>query len=63
MMALSLVLITWYITKLYYTRDARIHIKHENTEGLIGAKCVKCAQYILIGQEHMRSPFYCIRCK
>jgi hypothetical protein len=62
MISLILLGITWYITKLYYTRNIKVHIKENNTEGLIAAKCVQCSQYILISQEHIRSPFYCVRC-
>jgi formamidopyrimidine-DNA glycosylase len=57
------IILTWYITKLYYTRDPLIHMSELDQYGLMTAKCAKCSQHIVISQEHMRSPFYCMACK
>ena len=43
MTTLLAIAITWYLTKIYYTRS--ISIKPEHIEnGLIKATCVKCAR-------------------
>jgi formamidopyrimidine-DNA glycosylase len=63
MIAILAILITWYITKLYYTREMLIHFPELEDHGLMTAQCVQCSQYIVISQEHMRNPFYCTACK
>jgi hypothetical protein len=63
MITLLAIAITWYLTKLYYTRDPYINIPGLEDHGLTTAKCSQCSQYIVISQEDQRTPFYCIRCK
>ena len=63
MITILAILITWYATKLYYTRDPYIHFQELEDNGLMTAKCSRCSQHIVIAQEQMRNPFYCIRCK
>jgi len=63
MITIILVLLTWYGTKLYYTRDPLINMPELDDFGLMTAKCSRCSQYIVISQEHMRNPFYCNVCK
>ena len=62
MIELSLIAITWYITKLFYTRDIRINIPQRESD-LMDAICVKCSQTIVIHKENIRTPFYCMVCK
>jgi hypothetical protein len=56
-------LLTWYGTKLFYTQDPFIRIPELEDHGLMTAKCSKCSQFIVIAQEEMRTPFYCLHCK
>jgi len=63
MITLLLVLITCYITKVYYTRDLKIHISGLDEHDLMTAMCARCSQYIVISRENMRNPFYCELCK
>ena len=61
MTTLLAIAITWYLTKIYYTRS--ISIKPEHIEnGLIKATCVKCARVSIISEKNMRTPFYCLVC-
>ena len=62
MIELLLIAITWYITKLFYTRDLEINIPRKKTD-YINALCAKCAQTLVIHKEHMRTPFYCVLCR
>ena len=53
--------ITWYLTKIYYTRSMSIRSEHiEN--GLVKVKCIKCSRISVISEANMRTPFYCIIC-
>jgi hypothetical protein len=63
MITLILIALSWYVTKLYYTRDPLIHMSELDDFGLMTAKCHGCSQYMVISQEHMRNPFYCNLCK
>ena len=63
MITILLIAITWYITKLYYTRDPLINLPELDDHGLMTAKCARCSQFIVINQDHMRNPFYCNVCK
>jgi len=62
MIELLLIAITWYITKLYYTRNPKVNIPKRETD-YIDAVCSKCAQTLVIHKDHMRNPFYCMLCK
>ena len=63
MITLILMLLTWYGTKLFYTRDPYINFPELEDNGLMTAKCHRCSQFIVIAQEEMRNPFYCLACK
>jgi exosome complex RNA-binding protein Csl4 len=63
MITLILILFTWYITKLYYTKDLLINFPELEDHGLMTAQCSRCSQYLVISQENMRNPFYCNVCK
>jgi hypothetical protein len=63
MITIILIILTWYATKLFYTRDPFINMPELEDHGLMTARCAKCSQFIVISQEHMRNPFYCLACK
>lgn len=62
MIELLLIAITWYATKVFYTRDIKINIPQRETD-FIDALCAKCAQTLVIHKKHMRTPFYCLLCR
>jgi hypothetical protein len=63
MITIILMMIVWYGTKLFYTKDPFIRIPELEDHGLTTAKCHRCSQFIVISQEEMRNPFYCNVCK
>jgi formamidopyrimidine-DNA glycosylase len=63
MITIILMLLTWYGTKLFYTKDPIIHMSELDDHGLMTAKCYKCSQHLVISQENMRNPFYCNVCQ
>jgi len=60
MLELLLIAITWYITKLYYTRSFTLDIEESD---LIKVTCSKCSRSGYISQDNLRVPYYCISCK
>ena len=58
---LVLILITWYITKLYYT-DRISFDMHPNTNE-IKVLCVQCSRYSWVDRDNLRTPYYCNICK
>lgn len=56
MIELSLIAITWYLTKVYYTRSPK-------ESNIVKATCFKCARSEYIAKEHIRVPSYCMTCK
>ena len=62
MIELSLIAITWYITKVYYTRSLEINIPEDDSE-IIRSICAKCAQSEYIHRDNLRVPYYCMSCK
>jgi len=63
MIELLLIAITWYITKIYYTRDLKVNRPYLANPDIVQARCSKCAQLIVTHVENMRNPFYCMLCK
>jgi hypothetical protein len=63
MITLSAVLLTWYATKVYYTRTLRVTIDDIKKRGLAEAMCSKCAKSAILKEEHLRTPFFCVSCK
>jgi len=63
MIELTLIAITWYITKIYYTRDLKVNMPNTGNPNLIQARCNNCARSIVTHKENMRNPFYCMPCK
>ena len=55
------ILLTWYITKLYYTGRIFLDIHPHRDE--IKVVCVKCSRHSWIDKDHLRSPYYCNDCK
>ena len=60
MITILAILITWYITKYYYTRSFTLDIEESD---LIKATCSKCARSGYISQDNLRAPYYCVSCK
>jgi MinD superfamily P-loop ATPase len=63
MIALFAVLVTWYLTKVFYTRKLSIDCNNLAKRGLCELTCSKCARTHVIKEEHRRTPFYCTGCK
>ena len=63
MITLLAVLLTWYLTKVYYTRSLRLNVDGVDNDKLIRVKCSKCAQSTFTVSENLRTPFYCSMCK
>ena len=57
------VLLTWYVTKVYYTRSLRIMVDNLEAHGLAKVQCSKCSKSVVLKQEHLRTPFFCVGCK
>ena len=61
MITLLAIAITWYLTKVYYTKS--LFVKPDRVEdGLIRAICIKCSRASIISEKNMRTPFYCMIC-
>ena len=63
MITIAAILITWYLTKVYYTRSLRLKIDGVNPDELVRAKCSKCARNTFVVRDNLRTPFYCSMCK
>ena len=63
MITLLLIVTTWYLTKLFYTKTLRIDLPQLGDPNIIQAICSKCARGTVIHIDNMRSPFYCNSCK
>ena len=57
------VLVTWYATKVYYTKTTVIRASKFDTKDLIHAKCFKCSAIVTTNEKNLRVPFYCSSCK
>jgi hypothetical protein len=62
MIELLLIAITWYLTKLYYTKDPLINIPEDDSE-IVRSICAKCARTEYIHRDNLRAPNYCMSCK
>jgi hypothetical protein len=60
---IAAILITWYLTKVYYTKSLRLRIEGVDTDKLVRAKCSKCARNTFVVRDNLRTPFYCSMCK
>jgi hypothetical protein len=63
MITIFLIILTWYFTKLFYTRSMFVKFPRLEDDGLLKAVCAKCAQTIVIAEKNLRTPFYCVACK
>ena len=63
MIELLLIALTWYITKIYYTRELKVNMPSTDNPDIVQARCNKCSQILVINVENMRTPFYCMLCK
>jgi len=62
MLTLILILITWYVTKYYYTKTLKLSMPTPDPD-MVHAACAKCAQTIYLHADNLRTPFYCLACK
>ena len=63
MITITAILITWYLTKVYYTKSLRLRIEGVDTDKLIKARCSKCSENVFTVSDNLRTPFYCSMCK
>ena len=63
MITIAAILITWYLTKVYYTKSLRLMIEGVDNDKLIKVKCSKCARSVFTVSDNLRTPFYCSMCK
>jgi len=62
MIELSLIALTWYATKVYYTRSLEINRPEDDSE-IIRSTCAGCARSEYIHRDNLRVPYYCMSCK
>ena len=62
MLTITLILLTWYATKYYYTRSLKLSMPDSDPD-MVHAKCYKCAQTIYTHKDLLRAPYYCLACK
>ena len=63
MITILAIFITWYLTKVYYTKSLRLRIEGVDNDKLIKVKCSKCARSVFTVSDNLRTPFYCSMCK
>lgn len=63
MITLLAILLTWYLTKLYYTKSPIFKTSKFDNKDLIHAKCSKCSAVVTTNKDNLRIPFYCSMCK
>ncbi len=63
MITIAAILITWYLTKVYYTKSLRLKIEGVDTDKLIRARCSKCSENVFTVSDNLRTPYYCSMCK
>jgi len=63
MITILAIAITWYATKIFYTRDARIKWVDFEDPNVVKATCHKCARTGYISPDNLRVPYYCMSCK
>jgi len=62
MLTIILITLTWYATKIYYTKQFTIEIS-EKDPNMVLATCSKCSQRIQTHVDNIRTPYYCLTCK
>jgi len=60
---IAAILITWYATKVYYTRSTGLKLTKFDTENMVHLPCSKCALVTTVREDQLRTPFYCSSCK
>ena len=63
MITVLAVLLTWYLTKVYYTKSPIFKTSKFDSKDLIHAKCSKCSALVRTNKDNLRIPFYCPTCK
>lgn len=62
MITLTLILITWYATKVYYTKTLNLQTPVKEEGPMVHARCSKCSQTIYTHRDNLRAPYYCLAC-
>jgi formylmethanofuran dehydrogenase subunit E len=62
MITILAIAITWYLTKIYYTKTLAVQIPVKEEGPMVHVRCVKCSQTIYTHRENLRAPFYCLAC-
>ena len=63
MITIAAIIITWYLTKLYYTKTIIFKTSKFDNKDLMHAKCSKCSAIVTTNKDNLRIPFYCSLCK
>jgi len=63
MITIAAILITWYLTKVYYTKSTIFKTSKFDNKDLIHAKCAKCSAVVTTNKDNLRIPFYCSLCR
>ena len=61
MTTLLAIAITWYLTKIYYTRSLSINPERIE-DGIVRVVCIKCSKISVVSEANIRTPFYCTMC-
>ena len=62
MLTIIAILITWYATKVYYTKQFKLSMSTADPD-MTHIRCAKCSQTIYTHVDNLRAPFYCLACK
>jgi len=61
-MEIIIILITWYATKVYYTKQFKLSMPTSDPD-MVHTVCAKCSQTIYTHTDNIRVPYYCLACK
>ena len=61
MLTLTLILATWYATKIYYTKALTLHFEPKDPS-MGHIQCSGCSQTIYTNKDNFRAPYYCTAC-
>jgi len=62
MITIIAMLITWYATKVYYTKTLTVQTPVKEEGHMVHARCYKCSQTIYTHRDNLRAPYYCLAC-
>jgi len=61
MITIIAIALTWYATKVYYTKQFIIEVA-EKDPTMSHIQCSGCSQIIYTNKENFRVPYYCMTC-